>query len=344
MSRSVFFALPDATSIGDIRREAALLAKQLHFTETAAGRLGIVVTEIGSNILKHARDGMVLFRPLGEDTGLGIEILAVDKGPGMADVGRCLEDGYSTAGSPGTGLGAIRRLADAFDIYSQVGQGTVLLARIKSGSLKSKVIPRPLEWAAVGMAAHPTEPSGDAWSVRSDLPGAQLLLADGLGHGQLAANAADAAVRVFQEQEGRKPAEIIRAMHGPLRSTRGASLAIAEIAFGARQVHFAGLGNISGVIVEPSAPGIASRSMVSHNGTVGHEMRTVHEFAYPWTANSTLIMHSDGLLSRWKLDAYPGLLARDTAIIAGVLFRDFQRGRDDVSVIVARQRAARDPI
>lgn len=338
MSRSCVFSISDMTGVGDLRREAASLAREVEFNETQLGRLGIVVTEVGSNLAKHASGGMVLLRPVIEPPGRAIEVLAIDKGPGMADVAKCLEDGYSTAGSPGTGLGAIRRLSHTFDVFSQPGRGTILLARLAARAARSKSA--RWQFGAVSIPLHAAEPSGDAWSLRSESDSAQVLLADGLGHGELAARAADEAVRVFDEKEKSKPAQIVEAMHGPLRSTRGASLAVADISHEDRQIRYAGVGNISGVILSARAEGITSRSMVSHNGTVGLEMRTVREFIYPWAPSSVLVMHSDGLLTRWKLDEYPGLLARDPAIIAAVLLRDFQRGRDDASVVVMRQTFA----
>jgi hypothetical protein len=75
--------------------------------------------------------------------------------------------------------------------------------------------------------------------------------------------------------------------------------------------------------------------MVSHNGTVGHQMRRVQEFVYPWPAEALVILHSDGLATQWRL--LPGLAARDPALIAAILYRDFRRGRDDVTVLVARR-------
>ena len=83
--------------------------------------------------------------------------------------------------------------------------------------------------------------------------------------------------------------------------------------------------------------------MVSHNGTVGHVTRKVQEFVYPWLPGALVIMHSDGLGTQWSLERYPGLALRDPALIAGVLYRDFQRGRDDVTVLVAREAARGRP-
>jgi hypothetical protein len=75
---------------------------------------------------------------------------------------------------------------------------------------------------------------------------------------------------------------------------------------------------------------------MSHNGTVGLQVRKIQEVSYPWPADAVLVMHSDGLQSHWRLGQYPGLAQRDAALIAGVLYRDFTRGRDDVSVVVQR--------
>ena len=110
-------------------------------------------------------------------------------------------------------------------------------------------------------------------------------------------------------------------------------MAIAHLDAGREQVRFCGVGNISADIVTREQ---ASQSLVSQNGTVGFQLGRVTEFTYPWPQGAVLIMHSDGLATRWRLDSYPGLLTRDAALIAGVLYRDFTRGRDDVTVVSVR--------
>ena len=79
------------------------------------------------------------------------------------------------------------------------------------------------------------------------------------------------------------------------------------------------------------------RHLVSHNGIVGQEARKIGVFTYPWNRESLLLMHSDGLTERWDLKAYPALIRRDPGLIAGVLYRDFSRARDDATVLVARE-------
>ncbi len=336
MSRSLRFPISDATSVGDARREAAVLCQELGFDQTDTGKIGIIVTEAGKNLVKHAQQGQLLLRRLADEGGGGVEVLAIDKGPGMADVAKCMVDGYSTAGSPGTGLGAISRLSSFFDIYSEPGKGTVLVSRLWQSTAQRR---SALQVGVICVPANPGDACGDAWGLRHLPVRSRILLVDGLGHGLLAARAADEAVRVFTEKFSLGGVQMIQYMHGAMRSTRGASLAITDIEHEARILRYSGVGNISGMIYDHSS----SRSMVSHNGTVGHELHHVTEFTYPWSETAMLVMHSDGLLSRWKFDSHPGLTSRHPSIIAGVLFRDYQRGKDDVSVLVARDRQKQVP-
>jgi hypothetical protein len=107
---------------------------------------------------------------------------------------------------------------------------------------------------------------------------------------------------------------------------------VAELVADGTSVRYAGIGNISATIVAHGA----SRSLVSHNGIAGHEMRKIQEFSYDWTPDALLVMHSDGLSGRWDLGRYPGLSNRDPSVVAGVLYRDFSRGRDDALIVVIR--------
>jgi Stage II sporulation protein E (SpoIIE) len=145
--------------------------------------------------------------------------------------------------------------------------------------------------------------------------------------------AAMAAVNALRTHPQLGPAALIEFANGALRSTRGAALAVADINL-VGEVIYAGIGNIIGV----ARASESTRHMVSHPGIVGHEVRKIQEFAYPWTQDSLLIMHSDGLTTHWNLDQYPGLDRRHPSLIAGVLYRDFTRGHDDVTVVVAKKR------
>lgn len=283
------------------------------------GRVALVVTEAATNLVKHTtQGGELLVRSLEVGRIGGIEILALDKGPGIGSVGEALRDGFSTSGSSGTGLGAIRRLSTLFDIHSLPGVGTAILARLWSQALPKMLPRRELEIGVVNLPKPGEEVCGDAWAVEQ-CPGRSLILVvDGLGHGTGAAQAAIEAVKTFRARPQAAAAEQIEFIH---------------------TVRYCGVGNISGVIWNAER----SQHMVSHNGTAGYEARKIQEFDYPWRAPasykpSLLIFHSDGLATRWDLARYPGLAQRHPSLVAGVLYRDFRRGNDDATVLVARAR------
>jgi anti-sigma regulatory factor (Ser/Thr protein kinase) len=334
MIETVAVTVVEQTQPGEARRVAITLARQLSFDETTAGRLAIVVTEAASNIVKHGGGGEIVFRPLQENGERGIELLALDKGPGIANLAESLRDGVSRTGSAGTGLGAITRLSDIHDIYSQPQRGTAVLARI----WQERETPHPAARVLVGAVsvAMPGQTTcGDGWSVAFNAGGAVVLVVDGLGHGLLAAEAAREAVRVFRKRPLDGPA-VLQTVHDALRSTRGAAGAVAHIDCARRVITYAGVGNIAGVLLSAAA----RESMASQNGTLGHAVRTFTEFTYAWPEDAMMILHSDGLVTRWSLDPYPGISAHDASLIAGVLYRDFNRGRDDTTVVVIKQLAA----
>lgn len=327
---STAIALADPTGVGEVRRFAMTLAKRLGFDEVEREHVAIVATELASNVVKHGGGGEVLLRALGAVEPHGLELLAIDRGPGMSDVGRSMSDGFSTSGTPGTGLGAGSRLSTTFEVQSSPGSGTVVLARIRDG--------RPSIGVRVGAVCVPKkgeEVCGDGWGLTITGATVTVMVADGLGHGPLAADASRAAVDVLAAYPERAPAEILELANGALRSTRGAAIAVAAIDLNARIVRYAGVGNISGTIVTPDA----SRQLVSHNGTVGQDTRRAQELVYPFPQSARIIMNSDGLGSHWRLDRYPGMALRHPALIAGVLYRDFNRGRDDVSVVALAESA-----
>jgi anti-sigma regulatory factor (Ser/Thr protein kinase) len=332
MRQSIQVAVRDPSQVGEARRVANALAAEHGFDATERGKLAIVATEAATNLVKHGCGGELLMR-FAEHSG-AIELLALDRGPGMSDAGQCLVDGFSTTGSSGTGLGAIQRLSTSFGVITLPGGGTALLARIVPRSAAASTGLPALELGAISVAAPGESVCGDGWAVHREQARLTVMVVDGLGHGPLAAEAAEEAIRVFNQSKGAGTVEILEAAHGALRKTRGAAMAVAQVDRDEATVRFAGVGNISGVLVTDAG----SRSMVSHNGLLGGDVRRMHELLYPLGESDLLVMHSDGLSAHWRLDRYTGLMSRDAALIAGVLYRDFSRGRDDATVIVLRLR------
>jgi anti-sigma regulatory factor (Ser/Thr protein kinase) len=325
----------DDSHIGECRRSAKRLLDGYEFDEVSAGRIGIITTELATNILRHAGHGEILMQVLDDGINPEFELLAIDKGRGMADVEACLRDGYSTGGTTGQGLGAISRLSTIFDIYSLADRGTVVLSRTEHDTSRRSIpaVRSPLKFGAISLAVTGEIECGDIWRIADGGTQVSILVADGLGHGPLAAAASQAAAALFSERPYDAPALAMQNYHRGLAGTRGAAAACALLHTANSTVNYAGVGNISGVVI-----GEKSRGMVSHNGTLGVQLLRAQQFDYEWPQGSHVVMHSDGMSARWSLATYPGLSRRHPAVIAAVLYRDHVRPRDDVTVVVASHR------
>lgn len=318
--------LLDPTSVGLARRKATALAGRVGMSSERQNDVALVVTEAATNVLQHARTGTMLFRILAGSPA-GLEVVALDSGPGMANVARCMDDGYSTGGSRGVGLGCIQRLSSALEIYSQPEHGTVLVARL----FDSRSSPVP-SFAAIAVACPGEEVTGDGWAMHQVEGVTTLLVVDGLGHGEPACEAALAAIHSFRQGEGRPPSEVLERIHGDLKGTRGAAGAIVAVDWQRGTVAYVGVGNVAASVIHDAG----SRSLSSHNGILGQARPRFQRFEYPCPREATVVIHTDGLSSRWSLGTYPGLVVRDAALVAGVLYRDFLRQRDDRTVVVLR--------
>jgi anti-sigma regulatory factor (Ser/Thr protein kinase) len=326
-SFSTAVAVSDASQVGEVRRVAAATCRRLDLDDTLVGQASLLATESATNVLRHGGGGQVVVRELVPDDVDGVELLALDNGPGIADVSRALEDGHSTRGSRGTGFGAMKRAACCFEVYTAPSQGTGVLMQLwhpKTAKPRGPVgvicVPKPGE-----------EECGDAWSVDPRPPGFRIVVTDGLGHGPLAREAALRALEAARQATG-GPARALEDAHAAARPTRGAALSVADVDLGAGEVRYAGFGNVSGLLWHHDQ----SRNMVTMNGTLGQGVLRSREFGYPIAPGTLLVLASDGLASRWSLEKYPGLTERHPALVAGVLYRDHWRRRDDVTVVVLR--------
>jgi len=299
-----------------------------------AGRVALVITELGNNLALHTSGGTLLLRSLSRDAASGVEIMSLDSGPGTANFNECLRDGYSTAGTAGTGLGAVQRASLHFATHSQVGVGTAILSEVWGANPNFRAGNR-WQCSGVNVAMRREPVCGDSWAEQRSRPDViRVMIADGLGHGEFAAHASAKAVEIFEKLPALELPALLERMHDGMRSTRGAAVAVAEIDLTRQLVSYAGVGNIAASIVTHET----SESLVSMNGTVGVQCRSYRQFTYAWPRDSTLIMMSDGIKSHWQLGKYPGLLGRHPGLIAGVLYRDHSRGTDDSTVLAVREQ------
>ena len=339
----VAITVTEITAVGEARRQAVKIAEAAGLDEATCGKVAIVVMELATNLVRYGKQGEILLRRLPTVDGPGVEVIAQDRGPGIDNIGRAMTDGYSTGGTPGNGLGAVRRLSTEFDMFSspaianQAG-GTVVFSQVRAAMRASKA--KRFEWGMVSLPAPLEDVCGDTWRITERDQQLAIIVADGLGHGPLAATAADAASEPFEADAFTLPTELLTLADRKLRGLRGAAVAIAQIDLSTKRLIYAGVGNIAGHL--RSRRESTGKGLVSHNGTVGAEMRKLQQFDYAYPDEALLIMHSDGLQNRWSLEKYPGLINRHPAVIAAVLARDFTRGRDDVTVCIVRTSLAGD--
>src|SRR5689334_11819768 len=243
----IALAVQDQSQVSETRRRATEMADRQGFGDTDSGRVALVATELATNILKHGGGGEVLVGTYGDGADTGIELIALDKGPGISNVAASLADGHSTAGTAGKGLGAVVRQSHFVDIASWPGHGTGILARLKQGSAPEGFT----DTSRVGAVSVPKlgeDVCGDSWSVLVGPEETTLLVADGLGHGPEAAEAAVEAVRLFHRFNGHRAPVLLEYIHGGLRATRGAAVSVARFQAGSGKVIYSGVGNIAGVI------------------------------------------------------------------------------------------------
>jgi anti-sigma regulatory factor (Ser/Thr protein kinase) len=313
-----WLAVEDVSAVASCRAAGVALASRLGFPSARAEQLALAVTEAASNLYKHARQGSLLLRVNRDLEQPGIELVTIDAGPG-------LRDGHSTAGSLGIGLGAIQRLADFTDLYSVPGHGTVLVARFWPG-------PGPPVIRCAGLIRPITGETecGDDFGAVQAGDVVTAILCDGLGHGPLAAAAASQAVAAILDEPGGEPAALLEHVHRRMAGTRGGAVGIVQLT--GSVARFAGLGNIAASILSDGT----RKSMLSVPGIAGFQARVIRQFEYDVPPGAAVILHSDGISSRWEVAAVPGLAARDPLVIAAVLLAEAGQHRDDAGVLVLK--------
>lgn len=316
------------------RGAASALARRIGLDAHRAAEVALAVTEAATNVQRHADDGALLLRVLRDGDRAAVEFLTVDSGPGMVDVAAALADGTSSAGTLGIGMGAVVRLADAFDVHSVPGRGTVMAARFWNRSAgEGTADGRESAVSGVTRPISGETSCGDAWTARAlDASALLVMMCDGLGHGPMAARASAAAVQAFHATPSRDPEGVLTAVHRALSGTRGGAVAVARIDAAAARVTYCGVGNISGFLIGHDT----RKALLSVPGIVGSQMRRLRVFEEPLPPGGALAMHSDGLTERWQPAALPGLLNHTSAVVAGQLLREAGVRRDDAGVVVVK--------
>ena len=340
------FVVTDEADIGAVRRAVGQFADRLagHLVTNVAGgparglpdrpavpsaaqgRVELVATELATNLVRHGQPGRwVLARAV---PPAGIELLAVDHGPGIADRSAALAGRTRTPGGLGCGLAAVQRASAAFDLHSEPGRGTTVLSRLDLSDDRSPPAPRAWGGISVGL----DEVCGDGWAVVEHGRLTAVAVVDGLGHGAKASVAADAALTAFAVDPTDLDGVEARA-HAAMRSTRGGAMTICVADPDRGELRYAAIGNVNGRVV----CGSGQRGLVLSSGTLGlNPPPRVRRHTLPWQSGATLVLWTDGLSSRLNLPSDTELLRHDPAVVAAALHREHARERDDATVVVVR--------
>lgn len=326
---------------GDVRRKVAWLAGQVGFSSQEIAELEIVGTELAANLAQHRTlNGVVRVSVLGQDEGL--EIVSLDRGPGIDDVEAVLEDHHSTTGTLGCGLGAVRRLMDEFDIYSEqtcpdgarsgnvASGGTVVLARKWVGGTTPA---RRFHWGAVTTPFHGETANGDAVYVCEDDPGLLVAVADGLGHGPNAEKASQACIGYIKEHRRKDFHALLTELHEVLRGTNGVALTLVQISPDRGRLVHCGVGNVNSRGWPRSELSLVPRPGILGSGRAPEPR--VQEM--PWPRNATLLIYTDGISERWSLDDTPDLRWRHVGTISHYLAQRFSKPTDDATIVTIRE-------
>jgi anti-sigma regulatory factor (Ser/Thr protein kinase) len=326
------FTVSEAADVGAVRRAVSGYAGRLRTGPGLADRVGLAATELATNLLHHALPGgWILARPLSPDA---MEILAVDRGPGMADVAGALSGRSARRHGLGCGLSSVAHASSYFDIDTGPGRGTTVLAVVAPGCPSGAPALPPRSWAGVCVGID--EACGDGWAVAEGDGGTTVTVVDGIGHGAYASAAADVAVRTLAEDPADLDVYLSRA-NAAMRGTRGAVLAVCRLEPARGELRCLSVGNIGGAILH----GGAQRTLIPCRGAVGTAATPppAKITCYPWLPGATLVLWTDGLGGHIDLAGYAGLLGHDPAVAAAALHREHSTDHDDSTVVVFRNQA-----
>jgi anti-sigma regulatory factor (Ser/Thr protein kinase) len=328
------YKIDDRSLIAFIKREIHNLALQLGFTPHRAGETDIIVAELTSNLIKYANGGELLYRANVEEGQNEIEIYCLDKGIGFENVSKIMNDGYSSSNTLGHGLGSIKRLSNDFQIYSMKNWGCVQYVKIcEKPDFRLSDIQKGLYHKAIALNYPGEKVCGDGYHIKNLKKGFQIFVGDGLGHGVNAHEAVQLAVKAFKQSTESDPAEILRDIHSKVKKSRGLVATVATVDYSLETWNICGIGNINTRIYD----GLENKTYTPYNGIIGHNIpRTLNNSIVPYKKHQIIIMHSDGLRTRWNLSDMNSIFKQSPGIIASALLKENIRGTDDATILVGK--------
>ena len=335
-------AIVESYNVAVARRKIAEIAKDVGFDKKAIEEISIVVTELGVNLLEHfAISGRIKCSYIKEGKREGLQIVSIDEGPGIANIKAGLEDGVSSTGSLGIGLGAVRRLMSDLKIDSSTEEQKIInYRRIGTKIVAKKFLPskqnykdkssKETRYGIFTRSKIGESYNGDNYFLKHFEDKTLISVIDGLGHGKEASIASKKAVIYLNENYFKKLEEIIHELHELLKHSRGVAISLALINDTEGSLEYLGIGNVMTKIFnspEPIRP-------INYNGTVGMALRSFKILSYSWRVGNIIIMTSDGISSKYDIADGQSLINQHPMLIAKYIFNTFSKEYDDATILV----------
>lgn len=337
------FKINDSWDIGHTRRYIVEESRKLGFNSIELGEISIVINELCTNFIKHkAVDGTLIFNILNESDRVGIEITARDKGPGIEDIDNSIKDGISSKGTMGGGIGALKRLMDSFEIYSNCVSGKSIHSQLESiGTLiilkkwASNKFKHDTDDVKVSLLSTPcagAEANGDYYYIKKFKDRCIFAVIDGIGHGEEASSASKLASKIIADNTHKSIEHILMAVNKGLINTRGVVAGIVVIDTLKKEFEYAAVGNIDFRYI---LNGTTERFVYSNGflGRYSHCKIKVHRKIYE--KNSVITMCTDGISNKWDYSSYLNIDLNNPALLCNLILKDFGKSIDDATILVS---------
>ena len=305
------------------------IAERTGFPEPERATITLAVRELATNILRHASVGEIVVT----GSAAGIEVVALDQGPGIPDVDEAVADGFSRDGGLGYGLGTVNRAMDELLITSARGKGTTVTARRRLRPHRRPAGRPPMDIGAATAPKPGYVENGDAYVIHQYGQHCLVGVIDGLGHGMPAQVAALAARRYVEAHADLPLDGIFRGTSIACRGSRGVVMALARFDWVEQTLEFASVGNIETRVLDAGRP----LDFIVRRGVIGHNAPSPRITTHPWPPEATLVLHSDGIPAHWGDIDLAALAVVSASVMAATLLRQLNRNTDDATVLVARR-------
>jgi len=318
-----------------LRSKLRAVSRRMRFSDAMRERMELVCNELVTNQNKYAQgNGFVQIWEV-EQPRPALDLFAMDYGPGIPNLAEAIQDGYTTSGTMGKGLGAIRRLASESEFYSLPEEeaadcpwhGMAVWARFHDDH---KPVPAPHQFGCYLRAYQDSTYNGDLIRLHVGKNKTRWLHMDGLGHGREAFEAVDG-LENFLDAETPIP-DMMNSLSQRLQGGRGAVGMVCEMDAAAQTAIVTGVGDM----VAYSICNGDKRAVTFSPGVLGHAHRTPESVPLPFPPQALFITASDGLRRSMTLRTFPDLWRLHPQLIAMVLGQVMGRNNDDKSVFVAR--------